>query len=185
MLQGPGSLPPVQDGKYDAAVRVDMPHVLLQLPLAAPPEHPEGHPVDEPAGQFRDYACRAGGPFAPPAPPGGTAATTCSAATLALYISNDGGADASASAGNISRRLPALLLPSLTLHRTRPPPQVPPGGAHVQVLLPAITARRSQFIVCQLLGFSVTVQTLPLACCDCTAHNTLTRHPLQSLAARS
>ena len=127
---------------------MDMPHVLLQLPLAAPPEHPEGHPVDESAGQFRDYACRAGGPLAPAAPPGGTAATTCSAASLALYIASDGGADAAAPPATISRRLPALLLPSLTLRRTRPAQRVSLRGAHVQVLHPAITACPSLFIVC-------------------------------------
>lgn len=125
-------LPP--DSKDDAAVRIDIPHVLLQLPLAQPPQHPAAHPVDETPHQLQDYACRAGGPWTP-APPGDDAGgPTCSAATVALYIANDSTAAALAPGGSIARRLPVLLLPSLTVQRTQSPDPAPDGDSQVKLL---------------------------------------------------
>lgn len=125
-------LPP--DSKDDAAVRIDIPHVLLQLPLAQPPQHPAAHPVDEAPHQLQDYACRAGGPWAP-APPGDDAGgPTCSAATVAFYIANDSSAAALAPGGSIARRLPVLLLPSLTVQRTQSPDPAPDGDSQVKLL---------------------------------------------------
>jgi hypothetical protein len=100
----------------DAAIRLDMPQLLLRLPGAAPPEHPERHPAQEPLGTWSDYACRPGGAFAPP--PAAEAAPTlpmtlCSATSVALYLAADGGEP-----GNIARKLPVLLLPSLRLATT-------------------------------------------------------------------
>ena len=107
-------LPP-QDNQ-DAAIRLDMPQLLLRLPVAAPPEHPERHPAQEPLGTWSDYARRPGGAFAPPAAAEAAPMlpmTLCSATNVALYLAADGGEP-----GNIARKLPVLLLPSLRLATT-------------------------------------------------------------------
>jgi hypothetical protein len=106
---------PPQDNQ-DAAIRLDMPQLLLRLPVAAPPEHPERHPAQEPLGTWSDYARRPGGAFAPQAAAEAAPMlpmTLCSATSVALYLAADGGEP-----GNIARKLPVLLLPSLRLATT-------------------------------------------------------------------
>lgn len=93
-----------------------MPQLLLRLPVAAPPEHPERHPAQEPLGTWSDYARRPGGAFATPAAAEAAPMlpmTLCSATSVALYLAADGGEP-----GNIARKLPVLLLPSLRLATT-------------------------------------------------------------------
>lgn len=106
----------LQDSNQDAAIRLDMPHMQLRLPVAAPPEHPDRHPAQEPIGSWSDYARRLGGAFAPQpaaAEPPELPMTLCTASGVALYLASDGGHP-----GNISRKLPVLLLPSLRLTTT-------------------------------------------------------------------
>lgn len=105
-----------QESNADAAIRLDVPHLLLRLPVSAPPAHPDTHPSEELAGGFSDYTRRPGGAFAERNQAGEPEAlpmTTCTASGVALYLAADGG-----DASNISRRLPVLLLPSLRLATT-------------------------------------------------------------------
>lgn len=105
-----------QESSQDAAIRLDMPHLLLRLPVAAPPEHPGSHPAEEPASSWSDYARRPGGIFAQQpdtAEPPELPMTLCTASSVALYLAADGG-----DAANISRKLPVMLLPSLRLVTT-------------------------------------------------------------------
>lgn len=106
----------LQESNADAAIRLDMPHLLLRLPVSAPPAHPDRHPAEEATGAFTDYARRPGSAFAEQAPAGQPKKlpmTTCTASDVALYLAADGG-----DASNISRRLPVLLLPRLALATT-------------------------------------------------------------------
>lgn len=106
----------LQDGRDGAAVRVDMPHVRMQLPLAAPPQHPSSHPIDEDADTFRSYGRHEVDP-----PAGGKVSPTCSASTLALYVASGSSRcsdEEVAFGGNVSRRLPVLLIPSATVRTT-------------------------------------------------------------------
>lgn len=106
----------LQDGRDDAAVRVDMPHVRMQLPLAAPPRHPSSHPIDEDADTFRCYS-----PFEVDPPASGKVSPTCSASTLAMYVASGSSRcsdEEVAFGGNVSRRLPVLLIPSATVRIT-------------------------------------------------------------------
>jgi len=106
----------LQESSADAAIRLDMPHLLLRLPVSSPPAHPDRHPAEEATGAFTDYARRPGGAFAKQAPAGQPKKlpmTTCTASDVALYLAANSG-----DASNIARRLPVLLLPRLALATT-------------------------------------------------------------------